>query len=131
MPPTQTVEASPAPAEALGEALDPTVFDGLRKLSTDSPELLGIILSSFRDEAPTGLNLMAAALVEGNAAALRSAAHKLKGSGGTLGAKRLAELSGKIEAMAELGDLRGAAELVQETCLEYDRVRVCMDNIKL
>jgi signal transduction histidine kinase/DNA-binding response OmpR family regulator/HPt (histidine-containing phosphotransfer) domain-containing protein len=135
--PLSPLPAAPAPApapvavEALGEALDPAVFDGLRKLSTDSPELLGIIVSSFREEAPTGLNLMAAALVEGNAAALRSAAHKLKGSGGTLGAKRLAELSGKIEAIAESGDLTGAAELVQETCREYDRVRVCMDNIKL
>lgn len=129
--PIAVAEAPAAAAAPLEEALDPAVFEGLRKLSADSPELLGIIISSFREEAPAGLQLLAVALAEGNAAGLRSAAHKLKGSSGTLGAKRFAEISAKIEAKAEAGDLSGMPELVQEAAREYDRVRASLDNVKI
>jgi HPt (histidine-containing phosphotransfer) domain-containing protein len=50
----------------------------------------------------------------GDSRALEAAAHKLKGSSGTLGAKRVAEFCERLEAIGRAGTVDGATALVEE-----------------
>jgi PAS domain S-box-containing protein len=99
-------EAPPAAAPA-EQLLDPSV--ALARVGGDA-KLLGELVALFRQAYPGWLAEMRTAIANHDAAALKRAAHTLKGSAGTFGAHSTFEAAAQLEALARGGDLAGAAE---------------------
>ena len=100
-----------------GAALDPERLEMLRSLG---PGVLKATAQAFRREADSGLENLRQAMDEGGAA-LRKAAHKLKGSAGNIGAVHAADLCRELEENAGQG-LRPRPQLLAALEIELRRV---------
>jgi signal transduction histidine kinase/CheY-like chemotaxis protein/HPt (histidine-containing phosphotransfer) domain-containing protein len=78
-------------------ALDPLRLEDLRSLGDDS--FVRDLLRSWLDHTADDLDRLDAALRRGDAAALRTVAHRLKGGSGSVGAQAMAELCDRLEAV--------------------------------
>jgi CheY-like chemotaxis protein len=96
--PTET----PSRAEPSATLFDPA---RLRGLFGDDPVFLRRQIEKFADASTNDVGALAAART---AAAIEDVAHRLKGAARTVGAVRLAELAGRVEAAGHSGDLPGA-----------------------
>jgi HPt (histidine-containing phosphotransfer) domain-containing protein len=67
-------------------------------------ELLGEIIDTFLDDYPRLTAALAAAIMRGDAAAARLAAHTLRGALATLGASEARSIAQQIETLAHEGD---------------------------
>jgi two-component system sensor histidine kinase/response regulator len=80
-------------------------------------QLLSELARIFLDDCPTRLSAIQAGVERCDAAALREAAHALRGSVANFGATRAVEAALKLELMGKAGDLTAApaafAELQQ------------------
>ena len=92
----------PAALSAIS-ALDP---DGSRGLV---PRIVGL----FVQDSARQLQLLEAALQDGDAAAVERAVHSLKSSSGNVGGRALSRASAAAETQAHAGDLAGVATQVQ------------------
>jgi CheY-like chemotaxis protein/HPt (histidine-containing phosphotransfer) domain-containing protein len=90
---------------ASSDALDRSVLAQLRELETDVPGLVGDVVTTFLRETPARLDRLRAALAAGDAQEVERAAHSLKGSAGSIGARRLGELAADIEGRSRVLDL--------------------------
>jgi len=91
------------------------VLAGLRKMQRPGqPDVVQRIVDLYLKNLPLGVAAVREACEAGDAHALEAAAHKLKGSSGTLGAKRIAELCERLEEIGRAGTVDGAAVLVDE-----------------
>jgi signal transduction histidine kinase/DNA-binding response OmpR family regulator/HPt (histidine-containing phosphotransfer) domain-containing protein len=81
------------------EGPGPVSFDeeGLRRRLSDDAELMAEAIRLFVDELPARLAGVRAAVDRGDAAALRSAAHALKGAAATMAVNRLAAAANLLE----------------------------------
>lgn len=105
------------------EAIDRAVLKELRSLQGEGePDLIAELFETFRGDAPTLIAAMRTAATQGNAEQLKQAAHSLKGSSASLGAKPLSALSAEVEKMGRAGSMTGAAEKVDQIEQEYARV---------
>jgi CheY-like chemotaxis protein/HPt (histidine-containing phosphotransfer) domain-containing protein len=124
----QFVGAGPAAAPSAPRdqrpLLDPAVLGQIRELARDrEPQLLRDLHARFARSAPELLRSMRAAAASGDLEALTTAAHTLKGSAGSLGATRLAELCGAIEQDAgrhQPADLERLLDDLQRHAAEVD-----------
>ena len=117
------------PAEA--SVLDQNVLDELRKLEADgAPDLLADLIGLFQQETPPLLDSIHDAVATGNADKLRAAAHTLKGSSSSLGARGLAALSADLEGRGREGSVDGAAALLEPLTAEYARVCTALERIQ-
>jgi HPt (histidine-containing phosphotransfer) domain-containing protein len=107
--------------------LDPTALETLLELVGGEPALLGELIDSFLEEAPTLVDTLRQGLEQEDAAELRRAAHTIKSSSNDFGATTLAKLCQKLEAMSKAGTLDGAAELVAQVEDEYEQTRVALE----
>ncbi len=116
--PTSQTPSSPS-------ALDAEVLARLRSLAeaTDA-SILGQILQAFLDDGTACLQNLRGALENGEAENLRKAAHALKGASGNVGAKRMADISQKLQVLGESGSVEGAAAQVDALEAEFERVQV-------
>ena len=55
-------------------------------------------------------------------------AHRLRGSGRSLGANRFAAVCGKLQAQAEAADLSGTERILAEVQMEFQRVRLLLEE---
>lgn len=78
-------------------------------------EVIEELIDEYVKGAREGLEEMEAALEAGDAEALRSAAHGLKGSSLQMNADGVADLCLELEEAGDAGDLEGADELLEET----------------
>ncbi|MBI2298663.1 MAG: response regulator [Armatimonadetes bacterium] len=101
----------PAPVLPVGEPLDPVALRRLEELATDDePDVADQILRTFSRDLPAQMQALGEAVTAGDPAAVKAAAHKLKGASANLGALRLAALaSGESGRFAE-----GHAHLLHE-----------------
>jgi CheY-like chemotaxis protein len=107
-----------------GDLLDLGVLDGLRGLQAEGePDILGELIGLFLEEAAPQLAALRRALEEGDARAVERVAHTLKGSSGSMGAPRMAEVCGALEEVGVLGDLTRAPGLLDRLDAEFDRTR--------
>jgi PAS domain S-box-containing protein len=112
------------------EVLDQNVLDELRKLEADgAPDLLADLIGLFQQETPPLLDSIRDAVATGNADKLRAAAHTLKGSSGSLGARGLAALCADLERVGRSGSVAGAAALLAPLAAEYARVCVALAEV--
>jgi two-component system sensor histidine kinase/response regulator len=75
------------------------------------------------DTTPAQLDAVKSAVDAGDGAALRAAAHKLRGSIVSFGAPAAVEAARKLEAMGVAGDLAGAEALSHELASEVRSLR--------
>lgn len=81
------------------------------------------LVQVYLDDAPRLLDAMRAALRCGDSAALRVAAHTLKGISATMGAMTLSAQCNKLEALLSTPRLAEAEELVMRLDQEFARVQ--------
>jgi two-component system, sensor histidine kinase and response regulator len=93
-------------------SMNPAVLDGLRAFGGDA--LLGQLVSLYRDQVTLRGQALADAVASGDAAALKQAAHALKGSAAQVGATGIHDLCGLLEQAAATGDLSHSAELLAQ-----------------
>ena len=91
--------SSPEPAGVQTPTLDPSPLAAIETLPNGAASLTKM-LSRYLDSIPTLMDQLHQALDRNDHAAIRLAAHSLKGSSATVGAQRLAALSQEIESWA-------------------------------
>src|ERR1700730_12569997 len=94
------------------DALDGTVFGKLVALEADEPGFLAELVGEFQEGARRRLAALHAALEAADASGLVFAAHSLRGSCATIGARRMAVLAGRLEDAPSL-DRETASPLVR------------------
>ncbi|HET6165255.1 MAG TPA: response regulator, partial [Marmoricola sp.] len=102
------------PIDAIGPAatLDVARLDELAEMGAEAMPLVQRAIDNFVTSVGPTVDELDAALASTDAVALRSVAHRLKGSAANLGAARVAELALEIELLAEDGELEVAAGVV-------------------
>jgi len=130
--PPATAAAAPAPAadEALPDPIDWNVLDTLKLIQRpNAPSLLDRAVTLYIQTAKDYLGRLQGLVSGGNAAGVREAAHALKGSSGTVGAKRMAVLCKELEEMGRSGELEGAAAKLREVRAEFARVETTLVGV--
>ena len=95
--------------EAASDALDPVV---MRATVGDDPEIIRELVQEFVPAARSDIAEIHAAVTSAEAERVRSASHKLKGSSGLVGARKLVEVCRKLEAAGNIGDWPAIGSLV-------------------
>ena len=116
--PTLATEAGEAPAP--DHLLDDDLLEELREIDPDG-ELLTRIVVSFLDGTPGHLAALRALVVDGDAAAVRQAAHRLRGSSGNVGALHVTALLAELEEDSVKGTLDRAVDLLGDIERAFDQ----------
>jgi CheY-like chemotaxis protein/HPt (histidine-containing phosphotransfer) domain-containing protein len=112
-------------AEPAGDAgLEPSAIEAIRAIdrSTGRRVLAGIV-AQYLESSEQLSSAMDAAAAQGDAAAVRSAAHTLKGSSAQLGVRDVAARCLDLERRARAGDLSDAVDLIASIRLSLGAVR--------
>jgi signal transduction histidine kinase/DNA-binding response OmpR family regulator len=102
----------------------PINVDELRRRLGGDEELMTEVAEMFLADCPARLADIKAAVASGNAAAIRTAAHALKGAAGNLSAIPVAECSAALETMAAEGAVDPIAADAAYTRLEAESTRL-------
>ena len=121
-PPAPSVLSAPPPTQRDGVApvLDATRLDELAAMGEAAIPLIQRAMDNFVSGTDENLEAIRGAVASADAPALRSAAHRLKGSAANLGALRVAELALELEGLGETGQLMEAACVVDDLASELD-----------
>ncbi|HKR66936.1 MAG TPA: Hpt domain-containing protein, partial [Thermoanaerobaculia bacterium] len=84
---------------------------------------------TFREDVPSRLDALRAAAASGDAHELALAAHALKSSSGSVGAKRMYTVASTLEQSARAQQLGGAPEAIDQLAAEFKRVMATYDGI--
>jgi HPt (histidine-containing phosphotransfer) domain-containing protein len=84
----------------------------------------------FLEDGPGLIDEMRRAIESGDAAALRLAAHTLKGNAAEFGATALSRLARDVEAIGAAGGVAGAAVLVGQAQDGLAQVRVALASLR-
>jgi PAS domain S-box-containing protein len=107
--------------------LNPKVLQTFRATAGENASaFLAELIDCYLEEAPKQVQAIAAAVAQGNANALRQAAHILKSSSAALGATNLANLCKELEVMHSTQVIEGALEKVSQVEAEYERVKAAL-----
>jgi CheY-like chemotaxis protein len=125
---------NPAPArptisaETSTQTLDMDALDRLRSLGKpDEPNFLSQLIDDFFVDTSQLLDSLRHAIDENDAKAIFVAAHSLKSSGATYGAKHFASLCKALESAARDGELSEAASHLNRIEVEYLRVKHALE----
>lgn len=101
------------------------VFDEAALLHTVQGDhsLVSELGTLFLTDVPDQVRAVREAIERNDAAALRFAAHAIKGSAATLTAKRVAQCAFELEAMGKDGKLGGARDALQKMEKAIDELR--------
>jgi CheY-like chemotaxis protein/HPt (histidine-containing phosphotransfer) domain-containing protein len=87
---------------AVGSALDRNVLDQLRE-DLGGTVALREVIKSFLDRTPSVLSVLRDAAARADVSSIRRAAHMIKGTSSTLGARELSEQCAEIERIGQTG----------------------------
>jgi len=121
-------EQPASPSEERGNgavSVDPAVLIDLRQLD-DTGELLTTLITHFLDETPRLQEVMQVGLRERQATILAETAHALKGSSGNLGATRMQQLCGELQALGRANELTTAGDRLARLGAEFALVRAVL-----
>ena len=104
-------------------ALDPAVLAGLEEFEDDGSSIVAEIAGIFLEDTSGRIEDLREAVESGSSQDVRQVAHTLKGSSGNMGARRMQEISSKLQAVGESGDLAKAYVLLEQLEAEFGRVR--------
>ena len=124
-------DATPADSGTPGQhesAIDSRVFDDFRGpvMSRSANDFVIKLIGDYLTESAKCMTALRDAVVQGDALALKTAAHSLKGSSSTMGAKRMAALCDELETLARSTILGGAPALVVALDDEFVRVEAAL-----
>jgi len=112
-------EGAAPPAAPAPPSLDPTTLRALREFQ---PAKVLELVERFQSHAAEQVVAIRRAIDVGDAEGLAQAAHGLKGSSGTIGARPLAAICAELEVLGRQQALAGAAELAARLEDEHRRV---------
>ena len=87
------------------------------------------LVRTFRQDVPSRLDALRAAAASGDAGDLAFAAHALRSSCGSVGAKRMYAVAASIEDAARNGKLDGATAAIEQLAAEFTRVVTAYNGI--
>jgi len=90
--------------------------------------LLRELRDLFASEAPEQLGRMLTAQRQGDATVVAQAAHRLKGTAVTFGAREMQRMCIEVEGAARSGALDGLDRMIQTLGAECDRVKAALDE---
>jgi PAS domain S-box-containing protein len=126
-------EAGDGQAAASKEAadFDPRVLLSLRSFSiAGEADPVVQLVDLFTRDAPARLGRIRAAVQQNDAQGVHEAAHALKGSAGTLGARRMHDLCAELEDRAASGALDGAGAILDALEAAYEGTRRELDALR-
>ncbi len=113
-------------------AIDRNMIRSIQSIAGDgSANLLNELIELFLSSSPPRIQEMALALQEEDPIKLYRSAHSLKGSSGQMGAVRMQQICGSLEALGNAGTLNGVASLIEELKAEMERVRQDLQHIQM
>ena len=98
-------------------------------ITRSQPGFLDGLVKTFRQDVPSRLDALRAATASSDAHELALAAHALKSSSGSVGAKRMQTICATLEQKARAGNLEGADASVDQLAAEFRRVMAAYDGI--
>ena len=113
-------------AAAAVPPLDTAMIDGLRR---GRPDLLKRLLKAYLGYAPKAVDGLKTAAADGSIEAVRMAAHSLKSSSASMGAKTLSALFKEMEHSAAAGNIAAIAPLMEQVSAEFDRVHAALSAL--
>jgi len=87
------------------------------------------LVKAFRQDVPSRLDALRAAIASADAHELALAAHALKSSSGSVGAKRMYAIAAALEDKARDGRIDGAEASVDQLAAEFSRVMAAYNGI--
>ena len=111
------------------EIVDRSVLEGFRDFQQPGEsDLVDTLISLFVEDTTKRLSTLKPALIIGDAAAIKRAAHNVKGAAGNIGAHRLARFCGELEQKASQ---TGEAEvLISQLEQEFKQVIEVLSSMK-
>jgi HPt (histidine-containing phosphotransfer) domain-containing protein len=106
-----------------------TLHMNLGGLGDEMAECIGFLTETFLEDAPQQLAALHQGILAGDADTARFCVHTLKSSSATLGALYLAELCLALENQAKVGDLSQGEVLYQAIVVEYERVKLHLQEL--
>ena len=112
-------------SELINDAVDISLLTSLEGATLEGePGLVVELIDLYFDDVPQKLKAIGEAITLGDLDSLRSAAHSLKGSSGSLGAYKMADLCDELEASANDQTPHGLNTILIRVEHEYERVRL-------
>ncbi|WP_341529525.1 response regulator [Nostoc sp. UHCC 0302] len=112
--------------EQVTPALDAETFQALKDIVCDNTESFAEFIDEYLNDAPQRLVAIGNAIDQGDAAALRNAAHALRSLSVTFGAISLAQVCQELEVMGRAGTTVSASTLMLQLQREYQRVETAL-----
>lgn len=123
---SEAAERGVQPAEP---AVDRRALQAICDMAGDDvSSFLVEVIDSYLQDAPMLLQAIQTTGANGDVAGLKQAAHTLKSTSATLGAKTLSELCKQLEAMAFNASTTEALALSRELDAEYERVKAALQE---
>ncbi len=113
-------------------AVDRNIIKSIQSIARDdSLDLLNELIELFLSSSLKQIREMELALEVADPSKLYRPAHGLKGSSGQMGAVRMQQICGSLEALGRAGTLKGVAALIEELKAEMERVRQDLLHIQM
>jgi len=120
--PSRAEELAPPP-------LDPEALADLRQhVAGDDEAFLDTLFGAFLDNATAAIEVLRRAASGGDARGIMQAAHSLKGSGRTIGARPLADICERLEMLGKAESIQGAGDLIDQLEREFGRVKDALET---
>jgi HPt (histidine-containing phosphotransfer) domain-containing protein len=110
---------------AAGTALDRDVLDQLRE-DLGGTAALREVIRSFLDQTPSVLSALRDAAARADVPSIQRAAHMIKGTSSTLGARELSEQCAEIERVGQTGCIADAGSRVVAAEASYRTVEAAL-----
>jgi HPt (histidine-containing phosphotransfer) domain-containing protein len=114
-------------AEPHDPVFDPQVIRGMLEIFGDPAPVVKVI-HLFLQEAPRQVDTMTEGLSRGEPEEIRRAAHSLKSSAASLGAKDLSELSAKVEELTRAQRMDDVRPLIERLRRSLDQVTAVLTS---
>ena len=112
-----------------GHVLDRERVSSFLAIGRSQHGFLEGLVKTFRQDVPSRLDALRAAASSGDAQDLALAAHALKSSSGSVGAKRMYSVAAALERDAMSGRLDGASASIEQLAAEFPRVIAAYNGI--
>jgi PAS domain S-box-containing protein len=123
-------EQAPLPPPVPTPKVTLTAFDcaDLLERLMGNEDLARRIIRKFVEEMPREIARLAQAVNQLDCAAVRLAAHSIKGAAANVGGMEMREIAWKLEQAGTAGDPQGAAAAMPELALNFERVKPIMER---
>ncbi len=96
-------------------------------LRTGGREMITELIDLYLNEMPDQLNLLREAILSGDAEALRTVAHKIKGSSSNLGLPQMAVAGATLEGVGRGGNLEDADQFFESMVVVFERAKLGLE----